>query len=72
MEVRVLDFRDPCEECIVKPCCSKSCDMYARFFTIETFESFNREYSEDIQKEFLSHKGISIEYKKEKRRRVSK
>jgi len=60
MEVRVLDFIDPCEGCIVRPCCSEHCNLYYEFFTMETFESFKLEYSKSIQDELLSCQGISI------------
>ena len=60
MGVRVLDFQEPCEFCVVRACCSKTCDEEVKFFTVEIFESFNQEFSKDIQDEFLSCRGISI------------
>ena len=74
MEVRDLDFQDhPCKVCIIRACCSKTCDSYYEFFTSTIFESFNQEYSKSIQDEMLSHLGISIKenstrYEKNKRK----
>jgi hypothetical protein len=73
MEVRDLDFQDPCKVCIIKMCCSKQCDSYYEFFTSTIFESFNQEYSKSIQDEMLSCLGISVKenstrYEKNKRK----
>jgi hypothetical protein len=61
MEVRDLDFQDPCKVCIIRMCCSEHCDQYYSFFTTSVFELFNQEYSKDIQDDLLSCREISIE-----------
>ena len=67
MEVRELDFDDPCFECIIRVCCTKSCDKAINFFVYKEFKIFQDEMRRE--EEYISTEGISIEYNEQKIRR---
>jgi hypothetical protein len=72
MGVCESDPLDPCLECIIQACCTKSCDKAIIFFSYKNFEYFQNVFFLEREKELISSKRIEIKHVEQKTRRSKK